>query len=75
MFAARIAGAIGSASLRKRHGHGHIRTQSRRPHHSNFRPNCTGHDAVAVDVMAPAVGDGPAVADAQTTGFGALKFV
>jgi len=26
-------------------------------------------------VMTPAVGDGPPVADAYTTGFGALKFV
>jgi hypothetical protein len=44
-------------------------------YHSNFNPSCTWRDVVAVDVMTPAVGEGPPVAAAYTTGFGVLKFV
>ena len=44
-------------------------------HHSNFSPNWTCRELVEVEVMTPAVGEGPDVAEVNTTGFGLLKFV
>src|SRR5215467_8580713 len=44
-------------------------------YHSNFTPSWICLDVVAVEVTTPAVGEGPPVADAYTTGFGVLKFV
>jgi hypothetical protein len=44
-------------------------------HHNNFRPNCTCRELVAVDVIIAAVGDGPPVGAAYTTGLGVLKLV
>ena len=44
-------------------------------HHKNFRPNCTCLELVAVDVIIAAVGDGPPVGAAYTTGLGVLKLV
>jgi hypothetical protein len=45
------------------------------PHHINFNPNWIWRDVVDVAVITPAVGDGPPVADANTTGLGELKLV
>jgi hypothetical protein len=45
------------------------------PHHNNFTPNCTCRELVAVEVIIPAVGDGPPVGAAYTTGLGVLKLV
>jgi hypothetical protein len=42
---------------------------------SSFNPNWTCRELVEVDVITPAVGDGPDVAEVSTTGFGLLKFV
>ena len=41
----------------------------------SFSPNWICREVVAVEVITPAVGDGPPVADVNTTGFGVLKFV
>src|ERR1700722_10750775 len=41
----------------------------------SFRPNWIWREVVAVEVMTPAVGEGPPVAAANTTGFGVFKFV
>jgi hypothetical protein len=46
-----------------------------RYYQSNFNPNWTCRDVVVVALITPAVGEGPPVADAYTTGFGALKLV
>src|SRR5260221_10472766 len=46
-----------------------------RRHQSNFSPNWICRDVVEVEVMTPAVGDGPPVAAAETTGFGVFRLV
>jgi hypothetical protein len=43
------------------------------PYHSSFRPNWICRDVVDVDVITPAVGDGVAEADPNTTAFGDPK--
>lgn len=44
-------------------------------YHDNFKPSWIWREVVAVDVITPAVGEGPPVAVAKTTGLGVLKFV
>ena len=44
-------------------------------HHNSFKPNWIWREVVEVAVITPAVGEGPPVEDAYTTGFGVLKFV
>ncbi len=51
------------------------RAVTRYCYQSSFRPNWIWRELVEVDVITPAVGDGPPVAAVYTTGFGVLKFV
>ena len=43
-------------------------------YHNNFSPNWICRDVVDVDVITPAVGAGPEVAEVKTTVFGVPKF-
>jgi len=66
----RLAGSVASALLAGRIAPGlrsmvkNSSTQTEWHHHKSLRPSCTWRELVAVEVITPAVGDGPPVAAA-----------